>query len=202
MAHGRGLVVAFIAGVAMIAFAIALGLRLNKTAPRGDQVAVAAGTPAAACPVNARKANLNFTMQDIDGKTVKLSDFSGKVLVLDFWATWCVPCQVEIPAFIRLHEKYRTRGAEVVGLVMLDDFKNAKPFVEAHGMNYPILNAVDREDIEKAFGPLNGLPTSFVISRDGKVCATHEGVPGIDKPGPSIQKSIEGVFDAEIQPLL
>jgi peroxiredoxin len=196
MTHTRGLVVTLTIGLAMIAAAITLSLRAYRTDPRDVQIV------AAACPANARKANLDFTLQDSDGKTVALSDFSGKVLLLDFWATWCVPCQVEIPGFIDIHQKYKTRGADVVGLVILDEFKNAKPFAEAHGMNYPILNAVDREDIEKAFGPLNGLPTSFVISRDGRVCYTHEGVPGIDRPGASIQKSIERVFEAEIQALL
>jgi peroxiredoxin len=109
---------------------------------------------------------------------------------------------VELPGFIDLRDKYKDKGFEVVGLVMLDDFAKAKPFADAHGMKYPILNAVDREDIEKAYGPLDGLPTSFVISRDGKICAAHEGVPGLDRPGPSIQKAVESVFEDEIKPLL
>jgi peroxiredoxin len=195
---GRGWFVAgFAAGVLLIAAASWIGVRDYRAARRTDAV-----TADATCPANAPKADLNFTLPDLDGTPVKLSDYSGKVLLLDFWATWCVPCQVEIPGFIDLHEKYKARGAAVVGLVMLDDFKNARPFAQAHGMTYPILNAVDREDIEKAFGPLAGLPTSFVISRDGRICAAHAGVPGLDTPGPSIEKSVEGVFESEIRALL
>ena len=191
------LAVGLVAGVLLIAGAAWFGIRDYRAARRID-----VASSGSACPANARKADLNFTLPDLDGNPVKLSDYSGKVLLLDFWATWCVPCQVEIPGFIDLNEKYKDRGAAVVGVVMLDDFKKAKPFASAHGMNYPILNAVDREDIEQAFGPLAGLPTSFVISRDGRICDAHAGVPGLDKPGPSIEKSVENVFESEIQRLL
>ena len=197
--NGRpALAAGLVAGVLLIAGAAWFGVRDYRAARRTS----ADATHGIACPANARKADLSFTLPDLDGKPVKLADYSGKVILLDFWATWCVPCQVEIPGFIDLNEKYKARGAAVVGLVMLDDFKNAKPFAEAHGMHYPILNAVDREDIEKAFGPLAGLPTSFVISRDGRICAAHAGVPGLDKPGSSIEKSVENVFESEIKPLL
>jgi peroxiredoxin len=196
MTSRAGLIALLAAGVVLLGLAVTLGLRAYRAEPRA---AVAA---TAVCPANAKKANLDFTMNDLNGKPVRLADFSGKVLLLDFWATWCVPCEVEIPGFVDLRERYKSRGFEVVGLVALDEFKNARPFASAHGMNYPILNAVDRADIESAFGPLDGLPTSFVISRDGRICAEHAGVPGLDRPGPSIQQSIERVFEAEIQPLL
>src|SRR5262252_7307095 len=68
------------------------------------------------CPANAKKANFDLTMKDLSGRAVKLSDYRGKVLLLDFWATWCAPCKVEIPAFIDLYKTYRARGFEVVGI--------------------------------------------------------------------------------------
>jgi len=101
------------------------------------------------------------------------------VLILDFWATWCLPCQVEIPGFIDLYRKYQSAGLEVVGITVLDDFKKARPFVEQHGMNYTVLDGNDRDDVERAFGPFVGLPTTLVIGRDGSICAKHVGIPSL-----------------------
>jgi peroxiredoxin len=185
-------------GIALIAAAAVVAVRVHRASASHAAAALTADT----CPADAKKANFNFTLPDVHGNIVKLSDFSGKVVLLDFWATWCVPCQVELPGFIDLREKYKSRGFEVLGMVVMDEFKNAKPYADAHGMTYPILDAVDRPDVEAAFGPLMGLPTSFVISRDGRICAAHLGVPDIRTPAPTLQQSIQNVFDAEIRPLL
>jgi peroxiredoxin len=196
MRRRNRLAAAFVIGVALIAAAGVLGVRAFRAsrAPRAAEVA--------ACPANARKANLDLDMKDTNGRVVHLADYSGKVLVLDFWATWCVPCQVELPGFVDIAAKYKDRGAAVVGVVVLDEFKNAKPYAEAHGMTYPILDGVDREDVEKAFGPMMGLPTSFVISRDGRICAAHLGVPDIEHSTGTLEQSIEYVFTSEIDRLL
>jgi peroxiredoxin len=150
----------------------------------------AATTRAAACPADAKKANLNLTLKDIDGKTVKLADYAGKVVLLDFWATWCAPCKVEIPGFIDLYSKYKPRGFEVLGVVVLDRFVNAGPFAKQFKMNYTILDGVDREDVENAYGPLFALPTTFVIARDGRICDKHIGL------------TTKETFDAAIKSLL
>ena len=76
----------------------------------------AAQTPAGACAANGKPAKLNFTFKDVDGRKVSLSAFKGKVIILDFWATWCVPCKAEIPGFIELQKKYGDRGLQIVGL--------------------------------------------------------------------------------------
>src|SRR2546427_3618816 len=73
-----------------------------------------------ACPANAKPANLNFTLKDMSGKSVKLSDFKGRVILLDFWATWCIPCKVEIPWFVEFERKYGSQGLQVIG-VSVDD---------------------------------------------------------------------------------
>jgi peroxiredoxin len=155
----------------------------------------------ATCPANAKKANLNFTLKDLNGRDVKLSDYSGKVLLLDFWATWCVPCKVEIPAFIDLYKTYKAKGFEVIGVVAMDEFTKAKPFVQQYGINYPVLNGVDREDIEDAFGPLFALPTSLIIARDRRICARHIGLPPMNNKEPSVN-NVKESFAATIRPLL
>ena len=159
------------------------------------------GAADAACPANAKKANLQFTLKDLNGRDVKLADYRGKVLLLDFFATWCVPCKVEIPAFADLYKTYKAQGFEVVGVIAMDEFSKAKPFAQQSGINYTVLNGVDREDIEDAFGPLFALPTSLVIARDGRICARHVGLPPSKSKDPSVN-DVKESFAAMIKPLL
>src|SRR5438270_11786683 len=98
---------------------------IDATAPAGS-----------ACAANAKPANLNFTLKDLNNRDVKLSSLKGKVILLDFWATWCGPCKIEIPWFVEFKQKYGSRGLEVVGVVTEDpDFAKVKPFVTQWKMN-------------------------------------------------------------------
>jgi peroxiredoxin len=151
----------------------------------------AAQSPAtAACAANGKPAKLNFTFKDITNKKVSLSDFKGKVILLDFWATWCVPCKAEIPGFIDLQKKYGAKGLQIIGLSVDDSLPTAKKYADEMKMNYPVLLAEGKEDILNAYDPIPSIPVSFVIGRDGKICAKHVGIA----PMAVFEKEIASLF--------
>jgi len=113
-----------------------------------------------------------FRLLSIDGRPVSLSDFHGKVVILDFWATWCPPCRREIPDFIALQSKYEGQGLQIVG-VALDEPDKVKGFAKSWGMNYPVLLGDD--DIANLYGGISGIPTTFLIDRTGKIAGRYEG---------------------------
>jgi thiol-disulfide isomerase/thioredoxin len=160
----------------IVASAAALALSL-LTLNNSDMWRFSAHAAAAeACPANAKPANLNFALKDMNGKEVKLSSFKGKVILLDFWATWCEPCKIEIPWFEEFQTKYAARGFQAVGISVDDTAAKLKPYVAKYKMNYPALVGLDRDDVQNAYGPLWGIPVTAIISRDGKICAKHAGI--------------------------
>jgi thiol-disulfide isomerase/thioredoxin len=162
-----------LAAVGALALAV---LTLNADLPwtAGHVDAFAPATTA--CPANAKPANMNFTLKDVNGKDVTLSSLKGKVVLLDFWATWCGPCKIEIPWFIEFQNKYGRSGLQVVGVSVDDTVDKLKPYVADMKMNYPILQGLDHDDVQDAYGPIWGIPVTIVISRDGKICAKHTGM--------------------------
>jgi peroxiredoxin len=126
-------------------------------------------------PDKERKVAPNFTLKDADGKVVHLADYKGKVVLLDFWATWCSPCKVEIPWFMDMQRKSKDRGLEVLGVAMDDEgWEVVKPFVAKMGVNYRILAGNDAT--AQAYGGVDALPTTFLIDRTGKIAAVHVGL--------------------------
>ena len=151
----------------------------------------------------ARKPANDFSLPGRDGKAVKLPALKGKVVLLDFWATWCVPCKIEIPIFIDLYNRYKGQGFEVVSIVLLDRFPNAKPYAAKMQMNYPVLDGDPQQDkIDDAYGPLFGLPMSFLIGRDGRLCQKHIGLPGMQGTKEPDAKTVAQIFETEVKALL
>jgi thiol-disulfide isomerase/thioredoxin len=138
---------------------------------------------------DAKPAKLDFTMKDLDNKDVSLTSFKGKVILLNFWATWCGPCKAEIPGFVELQSAY-PNDLVVVGYSVDDDAPKARAFANEYKMNYPILLGLGREDVQEAYGPIYGIPASFLISRDGRVCKKHLGI------------APKALFEKEIKALL
>jgi thiol-disulfide isomerase/thioredoxin len=171
----------------------ALVYALVPSLPTPSQL-VESGTAAAgsteACDADAKKANLDFAVNDMNGKTVALSSFKGKVIVLDFWATWCPPCKAEIPGFVELQQAYGNKGLQVVGVSVDDPAEKLPPFATEFKMNYPVLVGLGREEVQEAYGPMVGIPVTVVIGRDGNLCTRYFGLRAKDR------------FEADIKALL
>jgi thiol-disulfide isomerase/thioredoxin len=135
----------------------------------------ATSTPAL-CAAGSRAANLGFTMQSVTGSKVRLSDYHGQVILLNFWATWCAPCRKEIPWLVELHEQYRKRGVVILGVSVDESVPLIEPFVQKLRVSYPILIGKNREDVKEAFGPLLGFPTTVLVTRTGTICSRHTGI--------------------------
>ncbi|HYT75080.1 MAG TPA: TlpA disulfide reductase family protein [Vicinamibacterales bacterium] len=125
------------------------------------------------CDAKPVAAKLNFTLKDVNDSKVKLADFKGKVIVLNFWATWCAPCKTEIPAFVELQTQYAEQGVQFLGLSVDDTLAKLKPYAAAMNMNYPVLQGRGHDEILDAFSPIPSLPVTIVIRRDGTVCKRH-----------------------------
>ena len=144
-------------------------------ADAGQSAAIAPAPQAGPSGPRFKPANLHFTLDDMNGQRVALSSFKGKVLVLDFWATWCVPCKTEIPAFEDLQKKYGPSGLQILGVSIDDTPAQLLPYAHDMKMNYPVLVGKDHDDVQDAYGPLVAIPVSVVIARDGNVCVAHAG---------------------------
>jgi len=127
-------------------------------------------------PGSAEVAPLDFVLTDVSGEEVRLSDFEGQPLVINFWATWCGPCRVETPWFVEFAEKYRDEGLTIVGISTDDDPEDIEAFAEEFGVDYPMLVGLGREEVMKAFDAVTLLPVTWVIRPDGTVQAKTIGI--------------------------
>ncbi len=151
----------------------------KTTKPPGDK------TP----PGPGAKPAPSFTLQDLKGNQISLSDFKGKVVVLDFWATWCPPCVKEIPHFIELYEQYKDRGFAMVGISLdREGISVVKLFAQKYRVNYPIL--MTDGQVQKEYGGIPSIPTTFVIDSAGNIRQKYVGYRE------------KAVFEADIKKLL
>jgi peroxiredoxin len=163
----------FLAGIALVAVCFALP----------------AGVPADLTAASSRKAAPDFTLADSKGAKIRLSAYKGRVVVLDFWATWCHGCKVEIPWYMEFQSTYKQAGLSIIGVSMDEDgWKSVRPFLEEKPMNYSVV--VGSPDLAKLFGVGNGLPVTLLIDREGRIADLHAGM--VDK----------NAFESEIQTLL
>ncbi len=165
-------------------------------------------------PEKERKHAPDFALKDVTGKTVKLSDYRGKVVLLNFWATWCEPCQEEIPWFVDFEHSFKDRNFAVLGVSMDDDgWDSVKPFLEHNKINYRVV--IGTEEVSEKFGHIDGLqgidalPTTFIIDREGRIDAEYRGLVSkktyqndilklLDRAGPSPQDSVGAISRPDV----
>lgn len=116
----------------------------------------------------------SFTLLSVDGKKVSLSDFKGKIVIVDFWATWCPPCRKSIPDLVALQKKFKNYLAVIGISVDMDTKENVAPFVKNNGINFTVLYATP--DVIQAYGNINAIPTSFIIDKHGDIAFQHIGL--------------------------
>ncbi|HXJ85756.1 MAG TPA: TlpA disulfide reductase family protein [Candidatus Binatia bacterium] len=131
----------------------------------------------------------DFTLESLDGKTVSLSEFKGKAVLVNFWATWCGPCKIETPWLVELQNEYGSQGLQIVGVAMDDSGKDEiARFAKEMGMNYPVL--LGKEAVGEAYGGVPALPESFFVGRDGKIVDKIMGIEGKSDIETAIKKAL------------
>ena len=165
----------------VVALVVALGIYVGYHKARRPGSSLAHLTQSSPAP--------DFSLQSLDGKTMRLSDFRGKAVLLNFWATWCGPCKIEMPWFIDLQKEYGSQGLQIVGVAMDDASKeDIAKFAKDMGVNYPIL--IGKDSVGEEYGGVNGLPESFLIARDGHIVDRIIGLRGKAEIEDSIKKAL------------
>jgi cytochrome c biogenesis protein CcmG/thiol:disulfide interchange protein DsbE len=158
----------------LIAGALVWQFRHEKPRPNAQKTGDKDGAPTA-----------HFSLRGLDGTEINSANYKGKVVLVDFWATWCVPCEAEIPQFVDWQKRYAGDGLQVVGFSMDDTISPVKAYAVKHSIQYPIAMADDKTIA--AFGGVLGLPVNILIGRDGRVLTKHVGVTDIA----GLQKEVE-----------
>jgi thiol-disulfide isomerase/thioredoxin len=177
-----------IAGAAALALAL-LTLPMLRGNRAGETLKTAGGAASGggSCDQTG-KGTFDFVLKNEFNQPVKLADYKGKVVIVNFWATWCGPCKTEIPDFVKLYAEYKDKGLVIVGISIDDSPEQLQAFMREYKMNYPVVQM--RPEVEDAWGPFYGYPTSFIVARDGSICTKHIGPASHDQ------------FESEIKALL
>lgn len=167
---------------------------------RTGAILVAAAMLAGSLPVRAQAAPkkaaqppmrsaADFTRKSLDGKTIRLSDYRGKVVLLNFWATWCGPCIEEIPRFSAWQTKYGSQGLQVIGISMDDDVATVQKFNRKHQLTYPVV--MGDEHLGELYGGVLGLPITYLIGPGGKIIARYMGETDLNQMETRIGKLLQ-----------
>ena len=168
------LVVVAVVAAAMLYF----GLHATRSSSTHRPIGMGYGTPAP-----------DFTLESLDGQKVSLSEFKGKAVLVNFWATWCGPCKIETPWLVELQNEYGSQGLQIVGVAMDDSGKDEiARFAKDMGMNYPVL--LGKEAVGEAYGGVPALPESFFVGRDGKIVDKIMGIEGKSDIEAAIKKAL------------
>jgi peroxiredoxin len=120
-------------------------------------------------------AKLDFVLKDMNGATVNLADFKGRPLILNFWATWCGPCKIEIPSFVALADQYKDQRLAILGISVDDSPEDLRKFAADFKMNYPVLVGLGHDDIQEQYEAMMMIPITWFIRPDGTVHLKHSG---------------------------
>lgn len=136
----------------------------------------------------------DFSLPELDGQKLALSDYRGHVVLLDFWATWCEPCREEIPRFVELQDKYRDRGFQIIGVSMDDTPAPVREFYREFKINYPVV--MGNAKVGELYGGVLGLPIAFLLQPDGRIYAKHIGAVDLAL----LEKEIVLLLQSETRP--
>ena len=116
----------------------------------------------------------DFELSTLDGVVIRLSDYPGKIIIVDFWATWCAPCRMAVPELVELQNEYRD-DLVIIGISLDQPYtqQNLKPFIDSYGINYPIV--LGTLEVVEAYGNIRGIPTSFILNQDGEIVNKFTG---------------------------
>jgi thiol-disulfide isomerase/thioredoxin len=159
--------------IAAVAAAFAVALFTVPWMLRGTRTPSATEATADGQQQVKQAANLGLTLKDMNGGSVHLADFKGKVILLNVWATWCGPCQTEIPELVASYEAYKDKGVVVLGVSLDDTPEMLRAYASAKKISYPML--LMQDDVDQAFGPFFGVPVTIFIGRDGIISRKHLG---------------------------
>jgi thiol-disulfide isomerase/thioredoxin len=174
------------AWIAMGSVALALGLlwaASDLSEPPPDEDALSAIQEMDAiedAKATGKVAPLNYTVKDMNGADVHLASFKGKVILLNFWATWCHPCKEEIPDLITLQKQYKD-DVVVLGFSVDDKPEELREYAAQYKMNYPVLVGAGHENVQEAYGPMWGVPVTVIIDRDGKIAKKQSGIRSLEQ---------------------
>ena len=161
--------------------------------------AAPAGTSAAkgeSEPTAPAIANLDYTLKDVEGRDVRLADYKGRPLLLNFWATYCGPCNTEIPIFVELVEKYKAQKLAILGISIDDSVEDLRPFVAEYRMNYPVLVGLGHDELMDRYEAGFLIPITWFIKTDGTIHMKHPGGPPGPNPKAWLEEQIQALLPA------